>query len=201
MSLEPLFFEDLSAGQSWRSPARQIRAEDVACFAALTGDHDPLHRKGESEPAAGLPFGQPVAHGLLGLSVLAGLSSEHPAVRTLALVQILEWDFLRPVFFGDTVYVMTRVVQARRHGTRAGRVTWERSLLNQNDHVVQRGRLITLVAARERLPRTKPATVAPGRLNESTLAQPPSPAPQVFFERVAVGSPGSDRSTVPPTKR
>ncbi|MDG2220788.1 MAG: MaoC/PaaZ C-terminal domain-containing protein, partial [Rubripirellula sp.] len=69
-----LYAEDLNEGDVWLSAAREMTAEDVAEFAVLSGDHDPLHENKGGES----PFGEPVVHGLLGLSVMAGLSSERP---------------------------------------------------------------------------------------------------------------------------
>ena len=143
---EPLYLEDLKVGDRWLSGWREITARDVASFAQLTGDHDPLH----SEDADASPFGEPVAHGLLGLSVLAGLSSAQPNAATLALVSISEWQFEAPIFFGDQVQVLTEIEEIQQHGRRAGRVTWIRQLLNQDHRVVQRGRFVSLVASRAR---------------------------------------------------
>lgn len=145
---QPLHFEDLCPGDSWDSPWREISAEDVADFANLTGDHDPLHTDQLIDQES--PFGGPVAHGLLGLSILAGLSSQHPAVATLALVSVREWTFLSPIFFGDSVRARTRVLSVVRHGRRAGRVTWVRELVNREGRVVQRGQFETLVATQAR---------------------------------------------------
>ncbi|MGV3485547.1 MAG: MaoC/PaaZ C-terminal domain-containing protein [Planctomycetaceae bacterium] len=147
----PLFFEDLHVGDRWTSADREITADDVADFAELTGDHDPLHT--HQLPSAGSPFGEPVAHGLLGLSVLAGLSSENPAVSTLALVSISDWRFEAPIFFGDLVHVVTTVLGTETHGRRAGRVRWLRQLVNQNNRVVQQGTFVTLVSTRARVQR------------------------------------------------
>jgi acyl dehydratase len=141
-----LYFEDLHVGDSWYSEWREVSSDDVADFANLTGDHDPLHREGEESS----PFGEPIAHGLLGLSVLAGLSSQRPRAATLALVGLSDWQFEAPVYFGDTVRVLTSIESLQLHGRRAGRVTWQRRLLNQNNRVVQQGRIITLVATRVR---------------------------------------------------
>tara|TARA_R110002049_G_scaffold72490_2_gene187052 strand:- start:36293 stop:36817 length:525 start_codon:yes stop_codon:yes gene_type:complete len=141
-----LHFEDLSVGDRWVSPGREITADDVADFAQLTGDHDPLH----GQKAEDSPFGEPVAHGLLGLSVLAGLSSDHPRAATLALVGISDWSFEAPIFFGDVVHVMTEVESVQQHGRRTGRVTWVRQLINQDGRVVQRGRFVTLVGTKAR---------------------------------------------------
>ncbi len=144
----PLYFEDLQPGDMWTSQKREVTAEDVADFAELTGDHDPLHT--DQLVAAGSPFGGPIAHGLLGLSILAGLSSTSPNVATLALIGISDWEFDAPIFFGDSVHVVTRVTDVASHGRRAGRVTWLRQLVNQNDRIVQKGVFVTLVAARVR---------------------------------------------------
>ena len=153
--VQRLFLEDLQVGDHWVSDEREITAEDVADFALLTGDHDPLHEDG----GMASPFGDPVAHGLLGLSVLAGLSSSRPAVATLALVGITDWQFDSPVFFGDIVCVRTEVREVQPHGRRAGRVTWSRELINQHGRVVQRGHFVTLVSSRSRIRRDpKPET-------------------------------------------
>lgn len=142
----PLYLEDIAIGDHWFSPTREVTAEDVADFALLTGDNDPLH----SEAGIDSPFGKPVAHGLLGLSMLAGLSTEAPLVATLALVSIAEWQFEAPIFFGDVIRVSTEVESIQQHGRRAGRVTWLRQLLNQQGRVVQRGRFVSLVATKAR---------------------------------------------------
>lgn len=143
---EKLFSEDLAVGKSWLSDWREVTGDNVADFAELTGDHDPLH----TDQGAASPFGEPVAHGLLGLSVLAGLSTTFPSVATLALVSIAEWKFEAPIFFGDRVQVHTEVEEILPHGRRATRVTWLRKLLNQDGRVVQQGRFISLVATKAR---------------------------------------------------
>lgn len=141
-----LFLDHLTVGDQWTSQSREVTAEDVAEFAVLTGDEDPLH----TDDSGGSPFGEPVAHGLLGLSVLAGLSSQKPKVATLALVGISDWSFDAPIYFGDSVRVRTTVESIEQHGRRAGRVTWMRQLINQQDRVVQQGRFVSLVATMAR---------------------------------------------------
>lgn len=140
-----LYYEDLAVGQQWSSPSRSITAEDVETFSRLTGDFDPLH-KGDDDS----PFGRPIAHGLLGLSVLAGLSTEHPRAATLALVGVTDWQFEKPIYFGDTVHVVTEVAAIEPHGRRAGRITWLRKLVCNDGRVLQQGNFITLVASHAR---------------------------------------------------
>ncbi len=139
-------FEDLSVGDRWTSRARTITETDIVNFAGLTGDYNPLHV--DREFAKTTPFGKPIAHGMLGLSLLTGLGSHCPAVHTLAFVAIRDWRFLRPVFVGDTVHVVNEVVEKNQNGRPAGQVIWKRQLINQEGNAVQSGTLETLVAVR-----------------------------------------------------
>ncbi|MCM2372472.1 MaoC family dehydratase [Aporhodopirellula aestuarii] len=157
-----LYYEDLAPGQIWQSPSREITLDDVREFSSLTGDFDPLHAAGDSqtasESAANSPFGKPVAHGILGLSVLAGLSTEYPRAATLALVGITDWQFENPIFFGEVVHVVTEIETVAPHGRRAGRIVWLRKLISSDGRLLQQGRFITLVASNRRSGYANPAT-------------------------------------------
>ena len=147
-----LYSEDLAVGDTWESDVREISGEDVATFAGLTGDHDPLH----SEDAGASPYGKPIVHGLLGLSVLAGLGTNYPKAATLTFMGIEDWQFLAPVFFGDSVKVRNEVVGLEQHGRRAMKVRWLRQLINETGRVVQEGHFLTLVANRTRVRKRPP---------------------------------------------
>jgi 3-hydroxybutyryl-CoA dehydratase len=141
---EPLYFNEVEIGDSWDSPARTVTETDVVNFAALTGDYNPLHV--DHEFAKTTLFGKPIAHGLLGISFSAGLTSHCPWMHTVAFVKLREWSFLKPIFFGDTVFVRTEVIakDVRGRGKR-GLITWKRQLINQREVVVQEGNFETLV--------------------------------------------------------
>ncbi|MAR12009.1 MAG: dehydratase [Blastopirellula sp.] len=141
-----VYFEDLAVGDEWHSEARQINEAEVSSFAHLTGDFDPLHM--DESFAERTPFRKRIAHGVLGLAMLAGLGSENPRVETVALVGIEDWKFHHPIYFGDTVYAQNTIIALAGNGRRRGRVTWHRQLINQDDCVVQEGTMITLVASR-----------------------------------------------------
>ncbi len=151
---ECLYLEDLAIGNLWTSPARTITESDIVSFAGMTGDYDPLHI--DHEYARQTPYGKPIAHGLLGLSLMAGLSSNSPRVRTLALVKVADWQFQRPVYVGDTVHAVTQVESISPRGRRSGEVVWFRKLLNQRGECVQSGRINTLVSSHSFLPRSQP---------------------------------------------
>ena len=141
-----LFFDDIRIGDRWISPSRVVSSEDVLSFAQLTGDHNPLHV--DQEFAKNSPFRKPIAHGLLGISFVAGLGSHSPFVETAAFVGVTDWKFLKPIYFGDRVHVVTEVVEREQHGRRRGRVVWLRSLINQHGETVQAGLFETLVCCR-----------------------------------------------------
>jgi acyl dehydratase len=144
-----LGFDELAPGDEWESPRRTVTEADVVAFAGLSGDFNPLHI--DHEAARLGPFRQPVAHGLLGLAIASGLTSHAPRVDTLAFLGILEWTFVAPIAFGDTIRVRTRVVavEPKARGRR-GEVTWRRTILNQHDEVVQEGLTKTLVRGRRK---------------------------------------------------
>jgi acyl dehydratase len=154
-----LTFEDLSIGDRWQSEPRTIEIRDIEQFAQLTGDHDRLHT--DEEFASQGPFGKPVAHGMLGMSILAGLSSTAPLVQTAALIEVRNWSFCKPIFPGDTVRAVTEVVDLKSHGRRHGQVHWCRQLLNQKGEKVQEGTLVTLVM------RGKPLSTRPVRTDSA----------------------------------
>ena len=90
-------------------------------------------------------FRKSIAHGLLGLSFVAGLSSHHPAVATRAFVGMESWLFTMPFCVGETVRVRSQIeaLRARPRGT--GQVNRRRELISQDDAVVQRGVFTNLV--------------------------------------------------------
>jgi acyl dehydratase len=147
---EPLFFDDIEIGQTWISPTRTVTETDVVNFANITGDCDPLHV--DHEYAAQTQFGKPIAHGLLGVAWVAGLAIHNPMVKTAAFTSIRNWEFLAPVYFGDTVHVQTSVLELKPSGRRTGRVSWQKKLINQDGKVVQQGVFETLVATRASVP-------------------------------------------------
>jgi 3-hydroxybutyryl-CoA dehydratase len=148
-------FDDLVVGDEWETPRRTVTETDVVLFAGLSGDFNPLHVDHTSSQSG--PFGRPVAHGLLGMSIATGLVSQAARIDTMALLAILDWRFLRPIAFGDTIHAVSRVESLEAHASgRRGVVTWQRRVFNQDGHLVQEGRTQTLVRARS--PATSPAS-------------------------------------------
>ena len=145
---DALYFNDVAIGETWDSPARTVTETDIVNFAGMTGDYNPLHV--DHEFAKTTLFGKPIAHGLLGLSFVAGLGSFSPWMKTAAFIRIVDWKFLKPIFIGDTVHVRTEIVAKEVRGRgRRGLITWKRQLVNQQGVVVQEGTTETLVEIRQ----------------------------------------------------
>ncbi len=85
------------------SAARTITEADIVMFASLSGDWNPIHT--DAEFAKKTIFGQRIAHGLLTLSVVAGLLVRLGLTeRTIvAFYGIDKLRFTKPVFIGDTI--------------------------------------------------------------------------------------------------
>jgi len=162
----PLFYEDIEVGQVWISPRRTVTESDVINFASMTGDYNPLHV--DYDFASKSHYRQPIAHGLLGMSWVAGLGSYFPSVNTLAFMAVRDWEFQRPLYFGDTVHVETKCISRELSGRRTGKVSWRRKLINERDEVVQAGVFETLVALRTPVNRAHFRTESPSVNSNAT---------------------------------
>jgi acyl dehydratase len=146
--MEPLWFEDFTAGRAWETDARTLTASDVEAFADVSGDRNPLHSSDEMARAAGFP-GR-IAHGVLGLAVTTGLINRLGLTRgTLLAFLGLSWEFRKPLLPGDTVRARIEMIEARR--SRAGDrgvVRLGVSLLRADGEVTQEGEMKMLVRTR-----------------------------------------------------
>lgn len=143
-----LHFEDFEVGTETVTDSRTLTEADVAAFAGLSGDYNPLHV--DAEFAKSTPFGERIAHGLLGLAVASGLTSRTGTIEgtTLAFVG-MEWRFTAPILFGDTITVHSRVVETRETSKPdRGIVRFEVQVVNQRGEVVQEGTQTLLMKRR-----------------------------------------------------
>lgn len=147
-----LYFDDLEPGQTWESPRRTVTEADVVQFAGLSGDYNALHT--DAVFAAGHPFGQRAAHGLLTLAIASGLTTRMLVYRLmdgarLALTE-LRCKWRAPVLMGDTIHVELRIgeksLSPKRPGT--GRVVMHRTIKNQRGEVVAESEWTALMKCR-----------------------------------------------------
>jgi acyl dehydratase len=146
-----LYFDDLEVGQEWTSGGRTITETDIVNFAGFSGDFNPIHI--DAEFAKTTPFRRPIAHGFAVFSIGSGLGVMTPPVRTIAMLRVRVWNFMLPVFAGDTIKMTSRVIEKTLRGRgKRGEVVWYRGITNQDGKTVQEGELVLLIEARP-LPR------------------------------------------------
>lgn len=143
------FYEDYTVGDEFVTPARTITEADVVAFAGLTGDYNRLHT--DAEYMRNSVFGERIAHGLLGLSIVNGLKyrTDIDSDGVIAFLG-LTWTFSAPIKFGDTIHAILRV-SSMRETSKPDRGIIVKSVraLNQRGEVVQEGEFTMLVKRRE----------------------------------------------------
>jgi acyl dehydratase len=149
--IENRTYDEIVLGES-ASLTRTITPEDIALFAAFSGDINPAHLDGAY--AAATPFKGLIAHGMIcGALISTVLGTRLPGPGTIYVAQQLQ--FRRPVRPGDRIEVTLRCVEkndAKR------RIRFECECRNQANEVVTLG-LAEVIAPTERV--SRPAIPAP----------------------------------------
>jgi 3-hydroxybutyryl-CoA dehydratase len=125
-------YEDFRVGDT-TTFSKTITEADILLFAAVSGDHYPLHV--DAEYAKTTRFGQRAAHGMLTASLLStvnGLMLQKPG--GIYVEQSVR--FRRPVFIGDTLTARAEVTELIT-GKRRLRV--RTSIVNQHGKTVVDG--------------------------------------------------------------
>ncbi|MCU0636748.1 MAG: MaoC family dehydratase [Gemmatimonadaceae bacterium] len=100
-------FDELAVGAS-AEVARRVDDAEIVAFAALSGDHNPIHL--DDAAGAASRFGGRIAHGMLSATFIsATLATVLPGPGTIYLSQSLR--FVRPVRLGDTVTTRVEVLE------------------------------------------------------------------------------------------
>jgi 3-hydroxybutyryl-CoA dehydratase len=133
-------FDQLTPGvvSEW---SRTVSETDVAQFAAVSGDFNPVHM--DEVAAAASPFGGRIAHGMLAAAFIsAAIANGVPGAGAVYLSQTL--SFKLPIRIGDTVTVRVEVLEVK---PRTRRVRLATVCRNQHDAVVLDGEAMVLVPA------------------------------------------------------
>lgn len=121
------------------SLTRQVTDADIRAFAELSGDHNPIHL--DDGYAATTRFGQRIAHGMFGASLISAvIGNDLPGMGSIYLGQTLK--FLAPVYLGDTVTARVTVTKIRDDKPI---VTLECVCENQRGETLTTGEAIVLV--------------------------------------------------------
>lgn len=137
-----LYYEDLTEGQTFTSPARTVTETDLVSFAMLSGDWNAIHT--DEEFARETFYGKRVVHGLFGLSMMTGLLDRTGLFggSAIAMLGISDWQFKAPIFVDDTLHFEMEIVSKRlTSGGDRGIIDRKFSLINQRGEVVQEGHI------------------------------------------------------------
>lgn len=136
-------FEEIQIGDSC-SRTHTVVEKDLVLFAAVSGDHNPVHL--DAEYAATTPFKGQIAHGMFtGALISAALAMDLPGPGTVYLGQNL--SFRKPVMIGDELTVELKV--SSKHESKPV-VTLECTVSNQTGKPVAVGEA-TVMAPTEKM--------------------------------------------------
>ena len=140
MAKDYQYLDDYHVGETMTSPARTITEADIVNFAALTGDWHPLHT--DVTYAAGTPFKERIAHGMLTLSIGMALPfrlGQYSSFLPKSFIAFYGMDGLRftaPTKIGDTIHCEVEVVDITDRGGNRGILTTRISIKNQKEELL-----------------------------------------------------------------
>lgn len=135
-----IWFEEFEEGKSLTTTGRTVSEVDIVNFAGISGDYNEVHIN--DEYAKQTLFGKRVAHGLLVLSMATGLLVQTGLMQGTmgAFREISRWKFRLPVFIGDTIHVVMKILKTRPvPRMKGGLVVFGLDVVNQEEEVVMNG--------------------------------------------------------------
>ncbi len=119
---------------------KTVTTEDVARFADVTGDTNPLHR--DADYAAKTRFGECIAHGMLSAGYISAALGTKLAPDCCIVYLSQSLRFLRPVKIGETVRA---VVLVKGTDPQKRIVTLQTDCFNQDGEPVVKGEAVVLL--------------------------------------------------------
>ena len=112
--------------------SHRFTKEETEIMADLIGDHNPFHYEGEFIKKT--RFKRPIVHGLLVGAMISHFGGDlFPGPGSLA--ETIEFNFLKPVYFGDTIRAIATITNVDR---KANRLSFSMSGFNEkNEKVVE----------------------------------------------------------------
>jgi acyl dehydratase len=126
-----LVFEQFEPGAVYTSQARTVTESDVAQFAGLSGDFNPLHT--DAEFARTTAFGERIAHGMLVMAMATGMANWTGIFEgtTIALAE-QQIRYKGAVKFGDTIHLKLTVAEKKETSKPdRGVVKFDAEVINQ----------------------------------------------------------------------
>ncbi|MBW7867603.1 MAG: phenylacetic acid degradation bifunctional protein PaaZ [Brumimicrobium sp.] len=154
------YFEEIQVGDQLITESREITAEDIDKFAALSGDNFYAHKR--TTNFEGTMFEEQVAHGYFIMSVAAGLFVDSYEINPVLLnYGIDELRFTKPVYAGSKIHIrftckeknstdVTPKEDDPRTKIKRGIVKWMVEMLDDTDEpLVGIATILTMVKTKE----------------------------------------------------
>ena len=135
------YLDEYVVGERFISTARTVTETDVVLFSCLTGDMHQNHTDAAAMEHS--VFGQRIAQGLLGISWAHGFLYRLDLITesAIAFLEIEDWKFLAPIFFGDTIHaeITVKDIVPSRSKPDRGVLKLYFEIVNQNGKICQCG--------------------------------------------------------------
>ena len=142
-----LYFEEFSIDRVFEHELRRTVTEaDNTLFSVMTMNPQPLHL--DAEFSAQTEFKQRLVNSIFTLGLVIGMTVTDTTLgTTIGNLGMSEVKFPRPVFHGDTIRTVTRVIAKRESKSRpdAGLVEFEHIGYNQRGEIVATCRRMALM--------------------------------------------------------
>ncbi len=139
-----LYFEDFKVGEEFVSAKRTITEHDIVEFAGLTGDYNAIHT--DTVFTENSIFGERIAHGLLGLSIVSGLAAKLGFTEETTIAwRNIKWKFKLPIKIMDTIQASYKVGRKKDLGENSGVINFDVKVTNQNGQTIQTGSWLIII--------------------------------------------------------
>jgi acyl dehydratase len=144
-----LTFEEMVAGDRFRTAARTITETDLVNFVTLFGFNEPLFWDARHAASAG--YRGRLVPGALTYCIAEGLLLQTHVLHGTGLAFLgMQLDVKKPVFVGDTLYATCEVLESRPASSGArGVVTTMVTVFNQDDDEVLSFRPVRLIRGKD----------------------------------------------------
>ncbi|MDO8434016.1 MAG: MaoC family dehydratase N-terminal domain-containing protein [Candidatus Binatus sp.] len=148
--MEAKYFEDWRVGEQIETMGRTVGDSEISQFVALGGFYEEIFMNQDFIAKSG-PYPTRIAPGALIFAFAEGLIILTGCIHRIgmALISVDEMNFKRPLKVGDTMRVRVSVVETRKTSKPdRGIVTFEHTVLNQNDEEVMECRVKRMLRCR-----------------------------------------------------
>lgn len=147
--MNTLYYEDVRIGTVYRSGGRTVSEADNTMFCMMSGDWNPIHAN--EAYARQSRFGRRIVAGFFGMTLILGAINQWGIFEesAIAMLNVREWNFHKPILIGTTITVEMHILGKRvtSKGT-SGIIERRFDLVDENGEILQSGYSDMMIALR-----------------------------------------------------